>query len=337
MRKRRKEEHIENYLRTTYKGNSLLDCIYLEHNALPELNIDDINTQIKFLGKNISYPIIINAMTGGTKLAGSINKDLAQLAKHYNIPMAVGSETIALCDEESCKESFKVTREIVGKDGIIIANLNGYATVEDAKRALDLVDGDALQIHLNPAQELSMSEGDRSFKGILSNIETLVNSIDKPVIVKEVGFGISRSVAKKLYNIGVKYIDISGHGGTNFIEIEDLRNFKLNLTELYCWGIPTALSLYECSDISEDLFVIGSGGIRDSMDIVRSLVIGADMVGISGEILSYLLHGDIDYVKDYLDGLIYKLKMIMLLMGKKDIVELKKSNYKITGKLKDLI
>jgi len=337
MRKKRKREHVENYLKTTFKGDTFLGDVFLEHNALPELNFSDIDTKIEFLGKTIDYPIIINAMTGGTEFAAGINKDLSLLAKEFNIPMAVGSETIILCEDDGCRDSFKIVRDNIGENGVVIANLSGQATLEDVKCALDVVQGDAMQIHLNVAQELSMEEGDREFTGILKNIEDIVKNIDKPVIVKEVGFGISRDVAERLYSVGVRYIDVSGHGGTNFIEIENLRNRSIDLTELYPWGIPTALSLIKCRELPQDLSLISSGGIRNSMDIIKSLVLGAKVAGISGELLAYLVHGGYDNAKEYLEALTYKIKMVMLLLGKKNIEELKTVDYKITGKLKELI
>lgn len=337
MRKSRKKEHVENYLKTTFEGDNLFDDVYLEHNALPELNLSEIDTKLEFLGKVIDYPIIINAMTGGTEFAGEINRELSLLAKAFNIPMAVGSETIILCEDNACKESFKVVRDNVGSDGIVIANLSGHATLEGVKTALEVIDGDAIQIHLNVAQELAMDEGDRDFKGIINNIENIVKNIDKPVIVKEVGFGISREVAQRLYDIGVKHIDISGHGGTNFIEIENLRNRNIDLTELYSWGIPSALSLIKCRELPNDLKLISSGGIKNAQDVIKSVVLGAELAGISGEILAYLVHGGYDNAKTYLDGITYKIKMIMLLMGKKNIQELRNTEYKIMGQLKELL
>ena len=337
MRKNRKKEHVENYLKTTFKGDNLFDDVYLEHNALPELNLSDIDTKVKFLGKTIDFPIIINAMTGGTDFAREINRELSLLGKNFNIPMAVGSETILLCEDDVCKESFKVVRENIGDEGVVIANLSGHATVDDAKIAMEVINGDAIQIHLNVAQELAMDEGDRDFKGIINNIQNIVKNIDKPVIVKEVGFGISKDVAQRLYDIGVKYIDISGFGGTNFMEIENLRNRNMDLTELYSWGIPSALSLIKCKELPKDLKIISSGGIRTASDVVKSIVLGAELAGISGEILAYLVHGGYDNTKEYLDALTYKIKMIMLLMGKKNIEELRKSDYKIVGQLKELL
>lgn len=337
MRKKRKKEHVENFLKTSYEGDTLFQDIYLEHNALPELNFNEIDTSTNFLGKTIDYPLIINAMTGGSEFAQDINRDLAKLAREFNIPMAVGSETIILCDGEYCKESFKIVRETIGENGIVISNLSGQASLEDAKKALEIIDGNAIQIHLNVAQELSMEEGDRDFKGIIKNIENLVKNCEKPIIVKEVGFGISKDVARRLYDIGVRYIDVSGHGGTNFIEIENLRNLSQDLAELYPWGIPTALSLVNCKGIGEDLNLISSGGIKNSTDIAKSLVLGAQAVGISGELLSYLNYGGYDNARKYLEGIVYKLKMIMLLMGKKNIEELRNSEYKIIGNLRELV
>lgn len=337
MRKNRKKEHVENYLKTSFKGDNLLGDVYLEHNALPELNLSDIDTSMEFLGKKIDYPIIINAMTGGTEFAGEINKELSLLAREFNIPMAVGSETIILCEDDVCKESFKIVRDNIGSDGVVMANLSGHATVEDVRIALDVIDGDAIQIHLNAAQELAMDEGDRDFKGIQENIENIVKNIDKPVIVKEVGFGVSKDVAERLYNSGIRYIDISGFGGTNFLEIENLRSRNMDLTELYSWGIPSALSLIKCRELPDDLKLIASGGIKTASDVVKSIVLGAELAGISGEILSYLVHGGYDNAKEYLTALTYKVKMIMLLMGKKNIHELRNAEYKITGELKELL
>ncbi|MDX9916978.1 MAG: type 2 isopentenyl-diphosphate Delta-isomerase [Gudongella sp.] len=336
MRKVRKKEHIENYLKTSYEGDTRLEDVFLLHNALPELDFDEIDTSVTFLGKRISYPIMINAMTGGSEFSQEINKDLATLARELKIPMAVGSQTIAIEDEEA-RESFKIVREVIGPEGIVISNLSGLATVEEARKAIEMIDGDAIQIHLNVAQEMVMEEGDRSFKGILGNIEAIVKETEKPVIVKEVGFGLSKDVARRLYDIGVRYVDISGYGGTNFIEIENLRNPSFDYTELYSWGIPTAASLIQVRELPDDLKIISSGGIRSSLDIVKSLALGADAAAIGGELLAYLVHGGLSNAMEYMEGTIHKMKIIMMLMGKRDIQELKQTEYKVTGKLKDLI
>lgn len=337
MRKLRKKEHVENYLRTMYEGDTLLKDVFLPHNSLPDLDFKDVDISMEFLGRKIDAPIMINAMTGGSEFTEGINEDLAKLAKEFNIPMAVGSQTIALCNDKECLNSFSVVREIIGEEGIVISNLSGNANLEDVKQALTLVEGDAIQLHLNPAQEIVMKEGDREFKGILENISNINEKVPVPMIVKEVGMGMSKDVVKRLYDSGIRHIDISGTGGTNFIEIENLRNMDMDFSELYSWGVPTALSIIEAREVSEELFIIGSGGIRNSLDIVKSLVIGADIVGIAGEVISYLLHGGYESAYEYLEDTIYKIKVILLLLGKENLKALKDVEYRVEGRLKDLL
>ncbi|WP_425539196.1 type 2 isopentenyl-diphosphate Delta-isomerase [Microaceticoccus formicicus] len=336
MRKTRKTEHIENYLKTEYVGDNLFDYVILEHNSLPNLSFDEIDTSSEFLGKAIEFPLLINSMTGGADISLEINRDLAKIAKEFGIPMAVGSQQIVL-DEEDTSESFKTVNEFLKEEDIIIGNLNASSSVENIIKAREIINADAMQLHLNPCQELVMEDGDRNFKGILDNIEKAVNNLDFPIIVKEVGFGISYDAAKKLYNAGVRYIDISGCGGTNFIEIENLRRNDIDFSDLYSWGNPTAKLLHEYRKFPEDLVIIASGGIRTGLDIVKALVMGADMVGVSGEVLNYLIHGGFDYARDYLEGIIYKTKIVMMLLGCKNLEELKKVPYKTVGRLKDLL
>ena len=336
MRKYRKREHIENYLRSSYTGNPLFDDVLLVHNSLPECDFYEVDTSTMFLNKKINFPLMINAMTGGSEFTEDINRDLSLIAKEFNLPMAVGSQTLAMEDKDAIK-SYQIVRENM-KDGIVLGNLSGRATVDEAKFAVEMIGADGLQIHLNPAQELAMDEGDRTFRGILTNIEKIVASLDVPVIVKEVGFGMSKEVVKRLYDSGVRIVDVSGYGGTNFMEVENLRNPENDLSELYSWGIPTAMSVIGAKSLElDDLQIISSGGVRNSLDIAKSIAIGADMVAISGEILSYLIHGGYEYTMQYLAGLIYKTKIVMTLTGSKNIEELTKTQYFITGRLKDLL
>ena len=336
MRKYRKREHIENYLRSSYTGNPLFDDVLLVHNSLPECDFYEVDTSIMFLNKKINFPLMINAMTGGSEFTEDINRDLSLIAKEFNLPMAVGSQTLAMEDKDAIK-SYQIVRENM-EDGIVLGNLSGRATVDEAKFAVEMIGADGLQIHLNPAQELAMDEGDRTFRGILTNIEKIVASLDVPVIVKEVGFGMSKEVVKRLYDSGVRIVDVSGYGGTNFMEVENLRNPENDLSELYSWGIPTAMSVIGAKSLELDnLQIISSGGVRNSLDIAKSIAIGADMVAISGEILSYLIHGGYEYTMQYLAGLIYKTKIVMTLTGSKNIEELKETKYFITGRLKDLL
>lgn len=278
-------------------------------------------------------PIMVNAMTGGGEAGADINEDLSSICESLNIPMAVGSEAIAIDDEESI-ESFTLLKD---KDLIKVGNLGSERSIEDFTFAADLIRADIMQVHLNMAQELVMPEGDKDFRGIRDNIKNLSKNFGIPIIVKETGAGISKVVAKDLIDLGVKYIDVSGKGGTNFIEIEDLRDMDTDFSELYNWGIPTAKAIIDVRSISSDIFIIASGGIRTAMDVVKSIIIGADMAAVSGEVLKYLLHGGYIACESYLKDLNDKIKIIMCLLGVKNIEELKKVDYKIVGRLKELI
>lgn len=332
-RRERKDEHIENYLKSKGNTDNLFGDVYIDHQALSDIKFDDIDTSIEFMGRRISMPIMVNAMTGGGEIAWDINENLSSLCQKFNIPMAVGSEAIAIDDEET-RESFILLKE---KDIVRIGNLGSERSLEDFNFAKDLIKADAMQIHLNIAQELAMEEGDRDFTNSEPCIKELVEKLDVPLIVKETGFGISQKAAQDLIRLGVKYIDVSGKGGTNFLEIEDLRNVDSDFSDLYDWGIPTAKSIIDVRRVSDDVFIIASGGINSGLDIVKSIVLGADMAAMSGEVLKYLLLGGYDALENFLDDLRYKLKMIMCLLGVKNIEELKKVDYKLTGKLKDLV
>ncbi|MDU2598872.1 MULTISPECIES: type 2 isopentenyl-diphosphate Delta-isomerase [Anaerococcus] len=334
QRRERKDAHIENYLRSKSKESTLLDNVYIEHNAISDVSLDEIDTSIEFMDKKISMPLMIDAMTGGGSVSISINEDLSSICESLNIPMAVGSESIALSEEDS-RESFELVKY---KENLFrIGNLGFEREYEDFIFARDLIDANAMQVHLNLAQELVMKEGDNSYYSSLELIEKLVNDFDYPIIVKETGSGISKPVAKKLIDVGVKYIDVAGKGGTNFIEIEDLRDFEVDYSDLYNWGIPTAKSIIDIRSISDDTFIIASGGVRTAMDLAKSIIIGADMAAMTGEVLNYLLHGGYDACESFLKEINLKLKIIMALLGVRNIDELKNVDYKLTGELKELI
>lgn len=330
----RKDEHIENYLRTSSSTSTLLEDVYIEHNAISDICLDEVDTSINFLGRKISMPLMVDAITGGGSSSDAINEDLSSICQELSIPMACGSESIALTEKESI-ESFELIKD--KKDLIRIGNLGFERNYEDFVFAKELIDAHAMQIHLNLAQEMVMKEGDNSYHDPLSIIEELVEKFDCPIIVKETGCGISKNVAKKLIEKNVKYIDIAGKGGTNFIEIEDLRNFDMDFSDFYTWGIPTAKSIIDIRKLSDDTFIIASGGIKTAMDIVKSIIIGADMTAMTGEVLNYLLRGGYDACENFLKEINHKMKIIMVLLGVKNINQLKKVDYKLTGRLKELI
>lgn len=336
MRQERKREHVESYLKTEYVGDNLFKDIYIENNSLPGINFEEIDTKVSFLGKTVDFPLMINAMTGGADELSSINEDLARIARDFNIPMAVGSQKIGI-EYPECKESFKIARDILGKDGILIGNLSANASLEELIEASSMIEADAMQLHLNVCQEMFMDEGDRNFKDIEKNIEYLSKNYEKPIIIKEVGFGISATVSKKLTKLGINHIDIAGTGGTNFIEIEDMRNFNKDYSDMYHWGIPTAKALIDCKRANPDNFYISSGGVNNADSIIKSFILGANFTAISGEVLRYLMHGGFDEAEKYVEDIIEKSKIIMMLLGVKKIKDLKNINYTLTGRLKELI
>lgn len=334
QRRQRKDQHIENYLKTRARGTTLLDCVYIEHNALSDVSIKQIDTSVEFMGQKIAMPLMVDAITGGGDSSASINEDLSSICESINIPMAVGSESIALTDESS-RESFELVKQ---KENLIrVGNLGFERNYDDFIFARDLIDAKAMQVHLNIAQELVMKEGDNDFHSSIDIIGELVEKFPYPIIVKETGSGISKEVAQKLLEKNVQYIDVAGRGGTNFIEIEDLRDFEMDYSDLYNWGIPTAKSIIDVRSVSDDVFIIASGGIKTAMDVVKSIIIGADMTAMTGEVLNYLLRGGYQACEDFLKEINHKIKIIMALLGVRNIEELKKVDYKLIGELKELV
>lgn len=334
LRAIRKDEHIKLFMDTVHNSDNGFNDIVLQNNALPEINFGDISTDCNFLHKAISMPLMINAATGGTEYTYEINKQLATLSKDCSIPIAVGSQTIALHNKDAA-QSFRIVRKI-NESGAVIANVGANSSYENVCEAVDMIAADAVQLHLNTAQEICMSEGDRNFKGILSNIESIVHKLNVPVIIKEVGFGISYETARRLHHAGVKFIDTGGHGGTNFAVIEDKRNKESDFSFLKQWGISTAQSLIECRHASSELKLICSGGITKAEEIVKAVTMGASLTGISGTILRELLNNGIDAAKAYIENLQYQMRVFMLLLGAENIEALSKTRYLMKGELYQL-
>lgn len=333
-RERRKDEHIKHFLSANDIGSNGFEDVVLQNNSLPDVDFDEITTEYVFLNKYIDSPLMINAMTGGTEYTGDICRKLSRLAVKFNIPIAVGSQTIAF-ENPKAADTFKRVREI-NRDGIVIANLSANMDIDSAYKAIDMIDADAVQLHLNVAQEMCMAEGDRCFRGVLENIREITALSGVPVIVKETGFGMSFETAGKLYDAGVRYVDISGRGGTNFVSIESLRNVERDCSFMNNWGIPTALSLMECRKANSDLFIICSGGISKPEEIIKALCMDADMVALGGALLRILMEKDYDAVEQYMEKLIYEVKVLMLLLGAKDVTELKSIHYLLKGELREL-
>jgi isopentenyl-diphosphate delta-isomerase len=316
IRKQRKTEHLHLAVQTVDgPDQNGFEDIALIPDAVPELNLDDIDLSNRFLGKYLACPIIINALTGGTEEAKTINRQLARLVGKYGLAMAVGSQTIALEDHRLI-DSFTVVREI-NPQGLLIANVSANSPVAEALAAVKMIAADGLQLHFNIPQELAMHEGDRHFRGILDNVRGIVDQCPVPVIAKEVGFGFSRESVSKLHAGGVNIFDCGGKGGTNFLAIEDQRGGMFDQS-FYDWGIPTAVSLAEIVDLQLPIQVVASGGIRSASDLAKAIAMGADLVGITGLFLKILLNEGYEELDRQIARLLYQSQAVFLMTGSKN-------------------
>ncbi len=281
----------------------------------------DIDLDGEFLGKNLSWPIIINAMTGGTEEAKNINRELAIMAKQYGLAMAVGSQTVAVQDRQLA-DSFIIARQI-NPDGVLVANVSANCPAAEALQAVEMIAANGLQLHFNLPQELAMREGDRHFKGLLDNVSEILARCPVPVIAKEVGFGLSRESVAKIHARGVNIFDCGGKGGTNFMAIEDQRGGMFE-TSFYDWGISTAASLAEIVDLKLPVKIVASGGIRSATDAAKAIALGADLVGISGLFLKILLQEGPDKLQSHAQRFLYQLQSVFLMTGAANCRELRR-------------
>ena len=333
-RLQRKLDHIENTLKLPDGPNSPgFEDIYLIHQALPGIDWHAIDTSQNLWGKTLAFPIIINALTGGPLETEGINKKLGLIAAEFSLGMAVGSQTAAL-ENSSSVRTFKIARKMNPK-GILIANVSANCAYNKAVKAVEMIEADALQLHINAAQEIFMDEGDRLFSHLEDNICEIVSRSPVPVIIKEVGFGISLECAVKLFNIGVEWVDVGGSGGTNFIKIEAARSEGWHATSLTSWGIPTAASLLEIKGSNLPLKLIASGGIRNGLDLLKSLALGAVAGAIAGPFLKAALRPGTDEISKLVMHICNDFKKGMLLSGCKNIADLKKAPVIITGFIKE--
>ncbi len=328
-RRQRKDQHLA-YASNVYPGEADFSEVELVHNCLPETEWSEVQLRTSLAGMSLPSPLFINAITGGTEEALRVNRSLARVARKGGFAMAVGSQKVGLGDPEAAS-SFEVVRRF-NPAGVIWANLGYYADVETARRAIDMIGADGIQIHLNIPQELAMGEGDTSFKGILEGISELCRDLKVPVMVKEVGFGLSQEQSRLLQEAGVKALDVGGRGGTNFLQVENWRhkgNFKLPFQE---WGIPTPISLIETlSAVNGKVDVMSSGGIHGSLEIGKSLALGAKTVGIAGMALRILEKYGEKALFLRLKRLERELRTIMLMTGSADLQKFSRSPVVVTG------
>lgn len=331
----KKDDHVN--LALKFHGDekkSDFDNLQFVHQVFSSVSVDEVDISSTYAGLEFDQPFYINGMTGGTGRTKEYNEKLAILARETGLFIASGSLSVGLKDP-SVLDSFKVVRNL-NPNGIVFANLGAEKTLEDAKRAVDILDADGIQIHVNICQELVMPEGDRGFSKWLDNIEHIVHNLGLPVVVKEVGFGMSKSAIKSLIDRGVKSVDIGGKGGTNFARIENFRRIeddKYNFLENF--GNSTVVSLLEAKDFVEDYEILASGGVRNSLDIVKSLAMGASSVGMAARFLNLVENRSLDKAIIEVNNWKYHIKSIMSLLGVKNIKDLRKTDLILQGDVKE--
>lgn len=331
----KKDDHLD--LALKFYGTeqrSDFDNLQFIHQVFSDVSVDQVDISASFAGIRFDQPFYINGMTGGTGRTKGYNEKLAILARETGIFIASGSLSVGLKDP-SVLDSFRVVRKLNPK-GIVFANLGAEKSLEDAKRAVDILDADGLQIHVNICQELVMPEGDREFYKWLENIEKIVNNLGLPVVVKEVGFGMSKKAIKALLDLGVKTLDVGGKGGTNFARIENFRRIeddKYNFLENF--GNSTIVSMLEARDFVDDHEILASGGVRNSMDIVKALALGARSVGMAARFLNLVENKSLDKAIEEVNNWKYHIKSIMTLLGARNIEELKKTDIILQNDVKD--
>jgi isopentenyl-diphosphate delta-isomerase len=322
----RKAEHIRLALdeRMQLGGASAFDEYRFSHNALPEIDFAEIDTSAEFLGRRLAAPLLISSMTGGTDAAGRINRNLAAGAERTGIAVAVGSQRKALEDPEKA-DTFRV-REAAPSVPLLAnlgaVQLNYGMGVRECRAAVEMIGADALVLHLNPLQEAIQPEGQCDFAGLLPKIGSVVRELDVPVVVKEIGCGLSEGVARRLAGQGVRILDTAGVGGTSWARIEAQRAGDLDIGEVFAgWGIPTPRSIQEVRRV-EGVTVIASGGIRNGIDAAKALALGADLVGMAYPFLAAATESP-ERVADVVRRTVRELKICMFCLGVKTIAELR--------------
>lgn len=289
----RKSDHIKINLEQDVRSalTSGLEKVHFIHEALPELDLNRIDTSLSLFGKQLTSPTLVSSMTGGTSKAETINLRLAEAAQECGIAMGVGSQRAAIENPEQA-QTFQVRR--VAPDILLFANLGavqfnyGYG-IDQCRQAVDMIQADALCLHLNPLQEAVQDAGDTNWTGLAKKIEEVCKKLEVPVIAKEVGWGFSERTAKMLADCGVGAIDVAGAGGTSWSQVEMHRapdEFTRQLAATFVgWGIPTAESIVSVKRAAPEMTVFASGGIKDGLDIAKCIALGATLGGMAGQFL----------------------------------------------------
>jgi isopentenyl-diphosphate delta-isomerase len=331
MHNQRKTEHLRISLKEDVRFRNLttgLERYQFVHQALPEINHDHIDPSTTFLDKSLGAPLIISSMTGGTEEAETINKNLAMAAQIHGLGMGVGSQRAAF-EEPGLSHTYQVRD--VAPDILLLANLGavqlnyGYS-VEHCQRAVDMIEADGLILHLNPLQEALQPEGNTDFSGLLAKIEKVCRELSVPVVVKEVGWGISEEVARRLADSGVAAIDVAGAGGTSWSEVEMHRIVSESSRRIAAafadWGIPTAESIQIVRLAVPGVTLIASGGIRTGVEIAKSIALGADAAALATPFLKPATVSP-EAVGERIRAILEELRTTMFCVGARNLQELK--------------
>ena len=313
----------------TMSRSAGFDAVELIHHALPEVDLDRISLATTFLGHRLSAPILVSSMTGGTDRGREINRHLGEAIHELGLAMAVGSQRVML-ENPSTLPTFRVVRE-VAPNALVLGNLGAVQLnygmgAQEILHAADAIDANGMFLHLNPLQEAVQPEGNTNFFGLLDKIEDLANRLPMPLLVKEVGSGISPDIAMALAARRIQAIDVSGAGGTSWAHIEGLRTTdpgRQRMARLFSnWGIPTVTSLRECRRRLPQFPLIASGGIRSGLDMAKAVALGADLVGVAHLLLDPAMQST-EAVISALQQWIWELRVSMFLVGAANLNELK--------------
>ncbi|MHB9034950.1 MAG: type 2 isopentenyl-diphosphate Delta-isomerase [Anaerolineae bacterium] len=332
MHEQRKREHLEICL-TQDVSSAIptgLERFRLQHQALPELNLDQVSLSTEFLGHTLRAPLLISAMTGGTAAAAELNLRFAQAAQHFGLAMGVGSQRAAI-DQPALADTFRVRQ--YAPDIMLLANLgavqlnNGFG-VAQCKQAVESIGADALVLHLNPLQEALQNGGNTNFGGLCDKIQDICAALEVPVIIKEIGYGISVEAASRLLQAGAAALDIAGAGGTSWSEVERLRAAALLPERIAAgfrgWGLPTADALLALRRAFPSANLVASGGIRSGIDIAKALGLGANLVGIARPLLIAANHS-LDELYETLQVYIEQLRISMFCTGSQSLADLRRA------------
>ena len=329
----RKADHLRICLEDDVQFRSLtngLDKYRFTHSCLPELNFGDVDIRTQFLTKTLNAPILISSMTGGTEQAKIINSRLAKAAHKHGLAMGVGSQRIAV-ENPDLSHTFAVRS--LAPDAVLLANLGAVQLnytygLEQCLRVVDILQADALILHLNPLQECIQPRGDTEFKGLLDKIKQLCQQLEVPVIAKEVGNGISTAMATKLIDAGVAVIDVAGAGGTSWAKVESQRaenNLQRKLGTTFAdWGIATADCIVQIRQQYPDLPLIASGGLRNGLEVAKAIALGADLAGLAFPFLQAASESEAA-VDEAIELLIAEIKTVLFCTGNANLAELKRS------------